>query len=87
MEMVLELLQQLCLMWLEIRFNPSSNGNGAGIFQQYPQPLSEYPVSILLLMEMVLEFKYDSSYLRMVGRFNPSSNGNGAGIEERNYYC
>ena len=31
MEMVLELLQQLCLMWLEIRFNPSSNGNGAGI--------------------------------------------------------
>ena len=37
-------------------FNPSSNGNGAGIFVAISSRQSHYPVSILLLMEMVLEF-------------------------------
>ena len=38
-----------------IGFNPSSNGNGAGINSRCSNAFAGIQVSILLLMEMVLE--------------------------------
>ena len=55
MEMVLECGIRILLVLRPMSFNPSSNGNGAGIFDTKKLYLNIYTVSILLLMEMVLE--------------------------------
>ena len=55
MEMVLE-FQSYPVFFVSITgFNPSSNGNGAGIAKAASCSLFLGVVSILLLMEMVLE--------------------------------
>ena len=81
MEMVLEFSKGNFCTALFLGFNPSSNGNGAGIFGTEINIQFHSPVSILLLMEMVLEF---SNFVfcteNIFLSFNPSSNGNGAGI-------
>ena len=61
-------------------FNPSSNGNGAGMSADLPTDGLAPMVSILLLMEMVLEFQVITVFCTGEKSFNPSSNGNGAGI-------
>ena len=55
MEMVLESVILLIVASLTVSFNPSSNGNGAGIITPVVEETALSKVSILLLMEMVLE--------------------------------
>ena len=80
MEMVLEFSDYERVGIGQKGFNPSSNGNGAGMGQSGDQTMPLYFVSILLLMEMVLEFNIHWFSDFKLSSFNPSSNGNGAGI-------
>ena len=63
-----------------VGFNPSYDGNGAGIVP-YRQVRTAYLlVSILLMMEMGPESPTDGQVLTYNTSFNPSYDGNGAGI-------
>ena len=55
MEMVLECLSYIVVPDGTWGFNPSSNGNGAGMHWRHTVGSKPRKVSILLLMEMVLE--------------------------------